>query len=174
MRECLLTVLEDVLIGPDDIAYPRFYTMYTAMATEYTTVLFTKHTREKAHMLCQTNRIKYDLLMDKGTSALTDESWKVSQVREVSSMGWPIGFYWDVDPYVVRQVFAMGVSTLLLSHRVLRPSWLPSVGPPRAWEELVTFMDEQRQHETSDAGSGGEPVVSGGGRVRRGDVPDRD
>ena len=172
MRECLVVAFEDVLIGTDEVAYPRFLTMYRTMAAEYRTVLLTTLDREHAQRVAALNHVRYDLLMDKANSALTDESWKVTSVREVMGMGWPIGFYWDVDPDVIRQAFAMGVTTLLMSHKVLRPSWLPSQAAPRAWNELVTFVDEQREHDASDRGSGGVFVVGGGRGIRGTDVPD--
>jgi len=165
MRECLVTVLEDVLIGTDDVPMDRHLAMWRAMSSEFTTVLLTTWNRDHARRVAHLNHLRYDLLMDKGDSALPDTAWKVYAVTEVLSMGWAIGFYWDVDPVAVREVLAMGQSTLLLSHRVLRPSWLPSDGPPRAWEDLVAFHDSQRAATADRTPSGsGAAEVGGGGR----------
>jgi hypothetical protein len=154
MRECFITVVEDLLIGPGEVPLDRHVLLWRSMSMNFTTVLLTTWNREHAKRVLHTNQMRFDLLLSKDASALTDQAWKVNAVTEVMSMGWPIGFYLDVDPLAVRDVLSMGTATLLLSHRVLRPSWLPSQGPPRAWEELVAFHEQQRERTADAAASG--------------------
>ena len=161
MREALVTVLEDVLVGSDDVTLDRHVAMWQAMGTSFTTVLLTTWPRERARHVAHVNKLRYDLLLDHGDSAISGAAWKVSQVQEVLAMGWPIGYYLDVDPETVRQILAMGINTLLLSYRVLRPSWLPSSAPPRAWEDLVAFVDEQRDASAQGWTAQNETVISG-------------
>lgn len=156
MSECLITVLEDVL-ALEDIRLERHNQMYTGLATNFRTVVLSTWPRERAVRVTKLNRIKYDLLMTKDDSVLTDASWKVATVRDFMGNGWNVGLYLDVDPVAVKEVFALGISTLLLTHRMLRPSWLPSEGPPRAWEDLIAFQEAQRDRSTSlvEEGRGG-------------------
>lgn len=142
MSETLITVLEDVLFL-EDVRLDRHHQLYKGLATNFKTIVLSTWERGRAIRVLKTNRLTFDLLLTKDASILTDTSWKVAMVREVMGWGWPIGLYLDVDPQAVREVFALGGTTLLLSHRMLRPSWLPSEGPPRAWEDLVSFQEAQ-------------------------------
>ena len=164
MSDTLITVLEDFLCL-EDIRLDGHVRMYAALATEFRTVLLTTGDRMRAQRITKINRIRYDLLLSKDDSVLTNTSWKVAQVREVMGMGWPIGMYLDVDPDAVRAVYAMGLTSLLLTHRMLRPSWLPSEGPPRAWEDLVAFQEAQEER-TADVGGDVDEVGRGGNRRR--------
>jgi hypothetical protein len=141
-------------------AWARNVDLYRSLGTHWRQVLITTWDRDEAKRWLRTERIRYDLLMDKGVSILGDRQWKLNCVREVSAMGWPIGLYLDADPAVVQQVLAMGVTTLLISFRTHRPNWIPADNPPRAWDDLVNFIDEQREAE------GGVHEVEGGRRSR--------
>lgn len=162
MSEALITVLEDVL-ALEDVRVDRHLLLYRGLAVGFTTVLLSTWERSRAKRVTKTNRIEYDLLLTKDDSILSDTAWKVASVREIMGMGWPIGLYLDVDPSAVLEVFSLGVSTLLLSHRMLRPSWLPSEGPPRAWQDLVSMHEAQLERSSSLVEG------SGGGRGRWGD-----
>jgi hypothetical protein len=145
--ESLMIALEGVL-SIEDNKIDRHLAMYRGLATEFRTVVLTTSPREEAQRIMRSNTVRYEILLDKGDSVLTDVSWKVSQVREALGTGWPVGLYLDVDPDAVRQVYSMGVSSLLLTHHMLRPAWLPSNGPPRAWERLVAL--QQAQHDRTN------------------------
>jgi hypothetical protein len=162
MSETMIVALEDVLIQGER-ALDRHVLMYTALCTQYRSVILSTLDRDEGKRIMKLNRIRYDIFFTKDDSILTDASWKVSAVRDCLATGWYIGFYLDVDPTVVREVYAMGVSSLLLSHHLLRPAWLPTNGPPRAWEELVQFQDAQRERST-DRSKGRVDEVDGGGR----------
>lgn len=159
MAETLITVLEDVL-SIEDVRIDRHLALYRALATEFRTVVLTCWDRDRAKRAMALNRCKYDVLLDKGDSALGDVAWKISQVKECLGNGWPVGLYLDVDPHAVREIYSLGVTSLLLTHHMLRPTWLPSDGPPRAWESLVTMQQAQRErtagvHQVGGGGAGG-------------------
>jgi len=145
--ETLIIGLEDVL-SIEDNKLDRHLAMFRGLATEFRTVILTCWDRERAQRVLRTNLVRYDVLLDKGDSALDDVSWKVAKVRDCLGQGWPVGLYLDVDPNAVRQVYTLGVSALLLTHHLLRPSWLPSEGLPRAWDQLVAAQEDQRERTT--------------------------
>jgi hypothetical protein len=164
MSECLIIPLEGVLAADAATAYPRNVLIYSSLAFNFRTVVLTTWERDEAKRWLRTERINYDLLLDKGTSVLEDRQWRIHGVTEVMAMGWPIGLYIDVDPATVQDVLAMGLATMLLSFRVRAPNWIPTKAPPRAWDDLVTFIDEQREAD-------GEALVDGVGRRRRSGWP---
>lgn len=153
MAETLVIVLEDVLLQGDR-ALDRHVTLYQGLATKFRSVVLSTATdRAAVQNVMRLNRLTYDILMTKDASVLTDVSWKVSAVRECLGVGWQIGLFLDTDPDAVREVYGMGVTSLLLTHHLLRPSWLPSNGPPRAWNDLVEFQEAQRER-SAVVGSG--------------------
>jgi hypothetical protein len=145
VSECLITSLEDILAMDANNAWARNVDVYKALATSYRTVVITRWDREEAKRWLRVERVPYDLLLDRGDSILDAQAWKAHCVKEVMAMGWPVGLYIDADPSVVREVLAMGLTTLLVSFRVKRPSWVPTREAPRQWDDLVTFIDEQRE-----------------------------
>jgi hypothetical protein len=149
--ETLVMGVEDVLLQGDRIL-ERHHTVLKGLATSFRTVLLSTGSREATKDLLRLNRIAYDILLTKDDTILDDTAWKVSAVRECLGLGWRVGLFLDVDPMAVMQVFAMGVSSLLLSHHMLRPSWLPAQGPPRAWDELVAFRQQQNEKSARMAG----------------------
>jgi hypothetical protein len=165
--------LEDVLAMDHSTAWDRNVSLYRSLGTHFRTVLLTTWERDEARRWLRTERIRYDLLLDKGASIFDDQRWKLQCVTDVQAMGWPIGLYLDADPFVVKEVLARGITTLLISFRVTRPDWLPSANPPRAWSDLVSFIDEQREAD----GVRGVDEIEGGGRggwpgdVRQAHVP---
>ena len=162
MSECLITSLEDVLAIDHNNAWPRHVQVYNNLGITFRTVILTEWDRDEAKRWLRTERLKYDLLMDKGASILTYQSWKLSSVKEIMGMGWPIGLYLDSDPAAVQEAMALGITTLLISFRVRRLNWMPSHSPPRAWDDLVAFVDEQREADGVGADRGVNEV--GGGR----------
>jgi len=152
VSETLITVLEDVLVQGDR-AIPRHITLYKGLATEFRSVILSTLEREEAMRLLRLYGVRYDILLTKDDSILSDVAWKVHAVRECLGVGWRIGFFLDCDPSAVREIFAMGVSSLLLTHHMLRPAWLPSDGPPREWEALVAFQEAQDER-SADRASG--------------------
>jgi len=163
--ETMIVALEDVLVQGDR-ALDRHVAMYTALGTGFRAVVLSCLNREEGQRIMRLAKIRYDIFLTKDDSILTDSAWKVSAVRECLSVGWYIGFYWDVDPVTVREVYSMGVSSLLLSHHMLRPAWLPSNGPPRAWEELVEFQEAQRERSSQGGARDVHEVGSDGSRRR--------
>jgi hypothetical protein len=159
VSECLIVPLEDVLAMDANNAWARNVQVYNALGGFFRTVITTRWEREEAKRWMRVERIRYDLLLDKGNSVLNDHAWKVHCVTEVMGMGWPIGLYLDSDPAVIQEVLALGLTTLLVSFRVKRPSWVPGREAPRQWDDLVSFIDEQRQADGTD-----EPEGVGGGR----------
>ena len=159
MSECLVTSLEDVLAMDANNAWARNVQVYTALGGFFRTVVTTRWDREEAKRWMRAERVRYDMLLDRGTSILDDRAWKIHCVHEVMAMGWPIGLYLDSDPSVIQEVMALGLTTLLISFKVRRPSWVPSKEAPRQWDELVSFIDEQRQADGMR-----EPEGVGGGR----------
>lgn len=123
--------------------------IYDSFAADHRMVVITTlPSRDRVRTWLRQEHYRYDLLMTKEpTVALDDTAWKVQTVRDVRAMGWPVGFYLDCDPEAVRRIYADGVTSLLLAHRLVRPQWLPDAHQPRAWSDLVEFMDEQRQKE---------------------------
>jgi len=158
--ESLMIALEGVL-AIENNKIDRHLAMYRGLATEFRTIVMTVNDRDEAKRILRSNMVSYEVLLDKGDSVLTDVSWKVAMVREALGTGWPVGLYLDVDPDAVRQVYTLGVSSLLLTHHLLRPAWLPSNGPPRAWERLVALQQAQHDRTTGavdqvrSGGSGG-------------------
>lgn len=144
MSECMIVPLEDVLAMDHNNAWARNVDLYRSLGSNWRQVLITEWDRDEAKRWLSTEHIRYDLLLDKGASILNPRQWKMHCIREVSAMGWPIGIYIDADPRMVQDVLAMGITTLLISFRVGRPNWVPADHPPRAWEDLVAFIDEQR------------------------------
>ncbi|WP_159073488.1 hypothetical protein [Streptomyces sp. RTd22] len=57
------------------------------------------------------------------------------------------------DPTVAGDLLAAGYSTVLFCHpRYSRPQWKPDYrGQPRAWDDLVTEIEEQDRHYAQDA-----------------------
>ena len=102
--ESLMIALEGVL-SIENNKIDRHLAMYRGLATEFRTIVLTVGDRDDAKRVLQSNLAKYEILLDKGDSVLTDVSWKVSKVREALGTGWPVGLYLDVDPDAVRQVF---------------------------------------------------------------------
>lgn len=149
--ETLVLPIEDVLFQGDRIL-ERHHTMLKALATSFRTVLLSTSSREGAKDLLRLNRVAYDILLTKDDSILENTAWKAASVRECLGLGWRVGLYLDVDPRAVMQVFTMGVSSLLLSHHMLRPSWLPDPGAPRPWDELVAFREQQNEKSARMAG----------------------
>ena len=144
MSECLITSLEVVLAMDHSVSWRRNVLLYQSLGSNFRTVILTAWDRNEAKRWMLNEHVRYDLLIDKGTSILTDQAWKVSQVHEIMGMGWPIGLYLDTDPAVIQEVLAMGLTTLLVSFKVKRPNWMPAHTAPRAWDDLVAFLDEQR------------------------------
>jgi hypothetical protein len=163
MAECFITSLEDVLAIDHNSAWSRHVQVFQSLGTTFRSVILTAWERDEAKRWLRTERVTYGLLLDKGASILDNRSWKLSQVKEIMGMGWPIGLYLDADPQAVQEVLALGITTLLVSFRVRRPNWLPSHSPPRAWDDLVAFVDEQREADGS-VGDRGVNEVGGGGR----------
>lgn len=155
--------IEDVLIQGDRLL-DRHHLMYRALGTSFRSVLLSTGTREAAHEMLVRHRVRYDILLAKDDSILDNSAWKVSAVRECLGIGWRVGLFLDVDPVAVQQVFAMGVTSLLLSHHLLRPSWLPDQGPPRAWDELVAFREQQSERSARMAGPEAAPEAPQGVR----------
>jgi len=165
VSECLITSLEDVLAMDHNSAYGRHVLLYQSLGSNFRTVILTTWDRDEARRWLRTERIRYDLVLTKDASILDDRSWRVAQVKEIMGMGWPIGLYLDSDPETVREVLSLGITTLLLSYRVRRPNWLPAHTPPRAWDDLVAFVDEQREADGASAMVVGDVNgVGGGGR----------
>lgn len=144
MSECLITSLEDVLAMDANNAWARNVKLYNALGGHFRTVLTTRWERDEAKRWLRAQQVRYDLLLDRGSNILDAQAWKVHCVREVMAMGWPVGLYLDADPAVVQEVLGLGLTTLLVSFRVKRPSWVPTGDAPRQWDELVSFIDEQR------------------------------
>jgi hypothetical protein len=164
VNECLIVSLEDVLAMDANNAWARNVDLYGALGGTFRTVVITRWDREEAKRWMRAERVRYDLLLERGNSILNDHEWKLHAVTEVQAMGWPIGVYLDSDPGVVQEVLARGITTLLISFRVARPNWVPVVGAPRAWDDLVAFIDDQREAN----GVSGEVVDEvGGGRRSR-------
>jgi hypothetical protein len=159
-NETMVMGIEDVLFQGDRLL-ERHHTVLKGLATSFRTVLLSTGSREAAQDLLRLNRVAYDILLTKDDSILDDTAWKASAVRECLGIGWRVGLFLDVDPMAVMQVFAMGVSSLLLSHHMLRPSWLPDQGPPRAWDDLVAFREQQNEKSARMAGP--ETVTQGAG-----------
>jgi hypothetical protein len=157
MPDSMIVALEDVLIQGDRPLDAQV-AMYKALAGNFRSIVLSCLDRDEAKRIMQVNRIRYDIFLTKEDSILTDTSWKVSAVRECLSVGWHIAFYLDVDPNAIREVYSMGITSMLLSHHLLRPSWLPTDGPPRAWDDLVQFSEAQRERSTQPQ------QVGGGGR----------
>lgn len=153
-----MTSLEDVLAMDANNAWARNVDLYNALGGYFRTVITTRWERDEAKRWLRAQQVRYDLLLDRGNNILDAQAWKVHCVREVMAMGWPVGLYLDADPAVVQEVLSLGLTTLLVSFRVKRPSWVPARDTPRQWDELVSFIDEQRQAD----GAASERV--GGGR----------
>jgi hypothetical protein len=162
MSEVLVTVLEDVLMV-SDVRIERHCALFSALGASFRTVILSTWPRPDAQRALRLNHLRYDNLVNKDDSVLDTVSWKLTMVREIMGMGWPLAFYLDSDPVVVREVFALGVTTLLLTHRALRPAWLPSDEAPRAWEDLVAFQEAQDEHVAANVGVN----EVGGDRTRR-------
>ena len=124
MSECLVVPLEDVLAMDANNAWSRHVEIYNALGGTFRTVVTTTWDRDEAKRWMRGERVQCDLLMDKGTSILTDHAWKVHCVHEVMAMGWPLGLYLDTDQF---KTCWLGVTTMLLSHRVKRPPGYPHV-----------------------------------------------
>ena len=161
MGECLVIPLEGVLAKDATTGYDRNVLVYRSLAVNFRTVIVTTWDRPEAQRWLRTEQIRYDLLLDRGASILGDKAWRLHCLREVMSMSWPIGLYLDADPDVTQDVLAMGITTLLVSARVRTANWMPSQQPPRQWDNLVAFQDQQREADGEAAegrrGSGGWP-----------------
>lgn len=146
MSEVMLCVLEDVLLANVTTPLERHIKMYRGLATQFSQIVVSTWPRHDVEYALHVYNIPFDGIMTKDDSALDDVDWKLSVLRKVAgAMEWPIALYIDGDPGAIRQVLAMGVcSTLLLGHRVQRPSWLPDGSAPREWDRLVSFIDEQK------------------------------
>lgn len=145
MSECLIIPLEGVLAKDATNAWDRNVVIYRSLGTNFRTVIVTTWEREEAQRWLRTATLRYDLLLDRGARILDEGAWKLNCVREVMAMGWPIGLYLDADPKAVQAALAMGVTTMMLSWRVHVPNWVPAQTPPRQWDELVSFADQQRE-----------------------------
>jgi hypothetical protein len=123
--------------------------LYDALAGSHRLVVLSlSPDREMVMSWLRQQHYRFDMLLNKeATFALDDVSWKVQQVRDVRSMGWPVGLYLDGDPEAVRRVFADGTAALLLAHRLSRPNWLPTERQPKAWTDLVAFIEEQKRSQ---------------------------
>jgi hypothetical protein len=145
---CAIVCLDDVIFTrPSMMSLEGQRALYESLASNHRMVVFSAITQREAvkDWLLQ-QHYRYDLLCTREpTFALDDIAWKVQQVRDVRAMGWPVGLFLDGDPETVRRVFADGTTSLLLAHRLSRPNWLPTERSPKAWPDLVAFMEEQRR-----------------------------
>ena len=81
-------------------------------------------------------------------NALSWEAWKVDQVRETLAAGWEVFAFVDSDPLIVEEVTSMGVVGIWVSYPHIAPGW-KEVAAPRAWNEVVTTMDNTPPKEVS-------------------------
>jgi hypothetical protein len=145
---CAVVCADDVLISwATQTPLEGQRGLYDALASNHRMVVFSANTdRDVVQGWLRQQHYRFDLLITKEpTFALDDVAWKVQSVRDVRAMGWPVGLFLDGDPEVVRRVFADGTTALLLAHRLSRPNWLPTERHPKAWTELVDFIEEQER-----------------------------
>lgn len=120
--------------------------LYQMLSSARMVVVSTNPDREAVRMFLRTQHLRYDMLLNREQSVALDKaSWKVTQVRNVKAMGWPVAYYLDSEPDVVRRVFAEGTAAMLLAHRLVRPDWLPDSRAPQSWNDLTAFIDEQEE-----------------------------
>ena len=144
---CAIVAADDLLFAAGMLPLEGQRALYDSLASNHRmVVLSTVTNRELVREWLRQQHYRYDLLLTKeATFALDDVSWKVQQVRDVRAMGWPVGLFLDGDPEAVRRVFADGTTALLLAHRLARPQWLPDDRHPKAWTDLVAFIEEQER-----------------------------
>jgi len=148
MTTCALVALDDVIYsGRSMLPLEGQRPLYDALAGSHRLVVLALNPdREMIQSWLRQQHYRFDMLLNKeATFALDDVSWKVQQVRDVRAMGWPVGLFLDGDPEAVRRVFADGTASLLLAHRLSRPNWLPTERQPKAWTDLVAFIEEQKR-----------------------------
>jgi hypothetical protein len=76
---------------------------------------------------------------------LSPVEWKMTQIREMQSEGWPVMLYVDADPTAIRAAILEGVSTALVTTpRFARPEWRPDADHSfRSWESLVDTIESE-------------------------------
>lgn len=149
---CAVVCLDDVIFtGASMMVLEGQRALYGSLASNHRMVVLSlSPNREAVNDWLRQQHYRFDMLLNKeATFALDDIAWKVQQVRDVRSMGWPVGLFLDGDPEAVRRVFADGTAALLLAHRLSRPQWLPTEHVPRPWTDLVSFIEEQRERQAS-------------------------
>ena len=79
------------------------------------------------------------------TTILSAVDWKVAQIREMQSEGWPVMLYADSDPAAVRAAYLAGVPTMLVaSPHFGRPEWRPDADRSiKPWDALVDTMEQE-------------------------------
>ena len=153
MSICVILALENVFADERLEVMEHQREFYKMLSTQRTVVVSTNPDREAVVRFLRQHHYRYDLLLNKDATVVLDEvAWKVSAVRNVKATGWPVSYYLDSDPEVVRRVFSEGTVALYIAHRLARPDWLPDHRTPTAWSELIEFVEEQSDKRSAPPG----------------------